>query len=93
MKIPIKNQTEKHGAPRRSAPAFARGGKLRPARLASVAHVLNTLPDSLSRREKVLKALSASLPPGAESAVLVRTMQFLLHEHQRLRFEWPADQP
>jgi hypothetical protein len=60
-----------------------------------VAHILNTLPDSLARREELLQSLAASLPAGEESAVWVRALQFHLQEHQRLRLEWPApaDQP
>jgi hypothetical protein len=60
-----------------------------------VAHVLNTLPDSLARREELLQALAAGIPPGEESGVWVRALQFHLQEHQRLRFDWPlpAHQP
>ena len=84
MKTPFQNQPEKHGASRRSAP--------RPVPLALLAHVLTTLPDSLVRREELLQALAASLPPGQESARRVRALQFHLQEHQRLRLEW-ADTP
>ena len=79
MKTPSKNQSEKHAAPRRPVPPVL------------LAHVLNTLPDSLARREEVLSALAAGLPPGDENAAWVRALQFHLEEHQRLRFDWPAD--
>ncbi len=78
MKTPSKNQSEKHAAPRPVPPVL-------------LAHVLNTLPDSLARREEVLSALAAGLPPGDENAAWVRALQFHLEEHQRLRFDWPAD--
>jgi len=95
MKTLLPNQTEKRRAPRCSAPRPARGSGLRPVLPALVAHILNTLPDSLARREELLQSLAASLPPGEESAVWVRALQFHLQEHQRLRLEWPvpADQP
>jgi hypothetical protein len=94
MKTTSRNQTARHGACRRSAPPSARGSAPRPAAPALVAHVLNTLPDSLSRREEVLKALAGSIPAGEESGVVVRLLQFHLEEHQRLRLEGagPADQ-
>ncbi|MGA2555771.1 MAG: hypothetical protein ABSG04_05800 [Verrucomicrobiota bacterium] len=92
MNSTSKNQPEKHGASRRSGP---RCGGLAPVPPVLVAHVLNTLPDSLSRREELLRALAAGIPPGEESAAWVRALQFHLQEHQRLRFDWPAepDQP
>ena len=95
MKTSLQNQTEKCRAPRRSASRPPRGSGLRPVVPALVAHILNTLPDSLARREELLQSLAASLPPGEECAVRVRALQFHLQEHQRLRLEWPvpADQP
>jgi hypothetical protein len=94
MKTPLQNQTkshaEKHGATRRSAPAPARGFLPRPVPPALVAHVFNTLPDSLSRREELLRSLAACIPAGEESGVWVRALQFHLQEHQRLRFDWPC---
>jgi len=92
MNPTLPNQPEKHGASRRSGPL---GGGLAPVPPVLVAHVLNTLPDSLARREELLCALAAGIPPGEESAAWVRALQFHLQEHQRLRFDWPAepDQP
>jgi hypothetical protein len=78
MKSISKNQSEKHAAPAPPPPVL-------------VAHVLHTLPDSLARREEVLSALAALLPPGDENAGRVRALQFHLEEHQRLRFDWPDD--
>jgi len=95
MKNSIQNQSEKHGASRRPGTPPPRGGGLCPVLPVLVAHVLNTLPDSLARREELLQALAAGIPPGEESGVWVRALQFHLQEHQRLRFDWPgaADQP
>ena len=95
MKTSSQNQPEKRRASRRPALPLSRGGGPRPVQPALVAHILNTLPDSLARREELLRDLAASIPPGLESAVRVRALQFHLQEHQRLRSEWPgqADQP
>jgi hypothetical protein len=84
-------QLEKRRASRRSVLPLPCGGGLCPVQPALVAHVLNTLPDSLSRREELLRALAAGLPPGDEGAVWVRALQFHLQEHQRLRFDWPGE--
>jgi hypothetical protein len=86
MKKSSKNQSVDH-APVRRTGALSRG--LRPAPPVVVAHVLNTLPDSLSQRQELLEALSACIPPGEESGVWVRALQFHLQEHQRLRSDWP----
>ncbi len=61
----------------------------RPAPPLVVVHVLNTLPDSLSRRHELLEALSRCIPPGEETGVWVRALQFHLQEHQRLCSAWP----
>lgn len=90
MKSLSRNQPEKHGTPRRAAPLPPHGSGLRPVLPVLVAHVLNTLPDSLARREELLRALAAGIPPGEESGVWVRALQFHLQEHQRLRFDWPC---
>jgi hypothetical protein len=82
----MKNTTQKQANRRRHSnpPASLIPG----ADPALVAHVLNTLPDSLSRREEVLQALAAIIPPDGESAARVRTLQYHLEEHRRLRLEW-----
>ena len=90
MNPSFQNQPEKHGAPRRPGPPPPRGAGLCPVPPVLVAHVLNTLPDSLARREELLQALAAGLTPGGESALWVRALQFHLQEHQRLRFDWPG---
>jgi hypothetical protein len=94
MKTSSRNQTETRRSRPRPALPPSRGGAPRPAAPALVAHVLNTLPDSLARREEVLQALAGSIAPGEESAAWVRALQFHLQEHQRLCVEWPggADQ-
>jgi hypothetical protein len=95
MKTSSQNQPEKRRASRRPALPLSRGGGPRPVPPALVAHILSTLPDSLARREELLRDLAASIPAGLESAVRVRALQFHLQEHQRLRSGWPgqADQP
>ncbi len=94
MQPSLQHPPEKHGVPGRPGPPPPRGGGPRPVLPVLVAHILNTLPDSLARREELLQALAAGLPPGEDSAVWVRLLQFHLHEHQRLRFDGPgaADQ-
>jgi len=95
MKNSFPNQPENHGASRRPARPLPCGRGPRAVPPLLVAHVLNTLPDSLARRGELLQALAASIPPGQESAVRVRALQFHLQEHERLGSEWPdeADQP
>ncbi|MGA3180376.1 MAG: hypothetical protein ABSF38_08555 [Verrucomicrobiota bacterium] len=56
-----------------------------PALPVLVGHVLATLPDSLARREEVLRALAEFIPPGEGSGLCVRMLQFHLQEHQKLR--------
>jgi hypothetical protein len=80
------NTQEKHRPPRRSVPPPPP-----PALSALVAHVLATLPDSLARRAELLQALAACIPPGEGSGLWVRTLQFHLQEHQRLRLDWPQE--
>jgi hypothetical protein len=86
MKKSSKNQPVNPIVTARTVPV---SGGLRPAPPVVVAHVLNTLPDSLAQRQELLEALAASIPPGEESGVWVRALQFHLQEHQRLRFDWP----
>lgn len=90
MKSLSKNQPKNHCAPQQPAPESVPDTELRRVPPVLVAHVLNTLPDSLARREELLQALAASIPPNQESAVWVRSLQFHLEEHQRLRLEWPC---
>jgi len=61
--------------------------KSKKTRPAVVGHVLETLPDSLARREEVLGALAALIPPGDGHGLRVRMLQFHLDEHQKLRLD------
>jgi hypothetical protein len=55
-----------------------------------VRHVLATLPDSLARREEVLRALAAFIPPDESSAANVRMLQLHLQQHQKIRLDCAA---
>jgi len=76
-------KSENHGAPRRSSSASSRRRSLPVV----VAHVLGTLPDSMSRRAEILGALADCIPPGEGSGLWVRTVRFHLDEHRRLGAE------
>jgi hypothetical protein len=53
-----------------------------------IAHIVSTLPDSLARRERLLIALAAEVPPSHPCRPLLRELQAYLQEHQQLQERW-----
>jgi len=56
-----------------------------------VRHVMETLPDSTARRQELLAALAALIPPGEASGARVRVLRFHLEEQERVRLDCAAE--